>query len=171
MVALNNIRGEVCFFNNCIIISQKNKGAAKNEVLNFISSQLLKFLYQMCCTCVAMVMFVMAPLFPMLYNTNDEARELAKYLIMITAFFMPQNAFLHATYFTLRSGGKTIITFLFDSVFIWCVSVPIAFVLSRYTGIHVLVIYACVQLADLIKCVIGFVLVKKGVWLQNIVSS
>ena len=125
----------------------------------------------MCCTCVAMLMFVMAPLFPMLYNTNDEARELAKYLIMITAFFMPQNAFLHATYFTLRSGGKTIITFLFDSVFIWCVSVPIAFVLSRYTGIHVRVIYACVQLADLIKCVIGFVLVKKGVWLQNIVSS
>ena len=42
---------------------------------------------------------------------------------------------------------------------------------GRYTGIHVLVIYACVQLADLIKCVIGFVLVKKGVWLQNIVSS
>ena len=83
---------------------------------------------------------------------------------------MPQNAFLHATYFTLRSGGKTIITFLFDSVFIWCVSVPIAFVLSRFTEIHVLAIYACVQLADLIKCVIGFVLVKKGVWLQNIVS-
>ncbi len=123
-----------------------------------------------CCTCVAIVMFVMAPLFPMLYNTNDEARELAKYLIMITAFFMPQNAFLHATYFTLRSGGKTIITFLFDSVFVWCVSVPVAFVLSRFTGIHVLAIYTCVQLADLIKCVIGFVLVKKGVWLQNIIS-
>ena len=72
----------------------------------------------MCCTGVAIVMFIMAPLFPMLYNTNQEARGLAKYLIMITAFFMPQNAFLHATYFTLRSGGKTIITFLFDSVFI-----------------------------------------------------
>ena len=52
------------------------------------------------------------------------------------------------------NAGKTSITFLFDSVFIWCISVPIAFVLSRYTGIHVLVIYACVQLADLIKCVI-----------------
>ena len=34
-----------------------------------------------------MVMFVMAPLFPMLYNTNDEARELAKYLIMINDNF------------------------------------------------------------------------------------
>lgn len=125
----------------------------------------------MCCTAVAAVMFVLAPFFPKLYNTNAEVRTLAGYLIMITAFFMPQNAFLHATYFTLRSGGKTIITFLFDSVFIWCVSVSIAFVLSRFTGMHVLLIYTVVQLADLIKCVIGYILVKKGVWLQNIVSS
>ena len=33
-----------------------------------------------------------------------------------------------------------------------------------------LVIYAMVQAADMMKCVIGFILVKKGVWLQNIVS-
>ena len=42
MLALNNIQESMLFY-NCIIISQKNKGAAKNEVLNFISSQLLKF--------------------------------------------------------------------------------------------------------------------------------
>lgn len=83
---------------------------------------------------------------------------------------MPQNAFLHASYFTLRSGGKTIITFLFDSVFIWCVSVTIAFILSRYTALPVIAVYAFVQMGDWIKCVIGFVLVKKGIWLQNIVS-
>ena len=123
-----------------------------------------------CCTCVALVMLVLAPFFPLLYNTNAEARELAKYFIMITAIFMPQNAFLHASYFTLRSGGKTIITFLFDSVFIWCVSVTIAFTLSRFTALPVIGIYTLVQLGDIIKCVIGFILVKKGVWLQNIVA-
>ena len=115
-------------------------------------------------------MFIMAPLFPRLYKINEEAQLLAKYFIMVTALFMPQNAFLHATYFTLRSGGKTIITFLFDSVFIWCVSVVIAFVLSRYTGIPVIAVYAMVQLGDIIKCIIGFILVKKGIWLQNIVA-
>ena len=83
---------------------------------------------------------------------------------------MPQNAFLHASYFTLRSGGKTIITFLFDSVFIWCVSVTIAFTLSCFTALPVIGIYTLVQLGDIIKCVIGFILVKKGVWLQNIVA-
>lgn len=46
----------------------------------------------------------------------------------------------------------------------------IAFTLSRFTGLPVLVIYAMVQAADMMKCVIGFILVKKGVWLQNIVS-
>ena len=123
-----------------------------------------------CCTCVAAIMFCMAPFFPKLYNINDDARKLAEQFIMVTAFFMPQNAFLHATYFTLRSGGKTIITFLFDSVFIWCVSVLIAFVLSRYTAIPVIGVYILVQLGDIVKCVIGFVLVKKGVWLHNIVK-
>ena len=124
----------------------------------------------MCCMGVAAVMLVLAPLFPQLYNTNEQARELAKAFIIITALCMPHNAFLHAAYFTLRSGGKTIITFLFDSVFIWVVSVTLAFTLSRFTDMNVILIYTIVQLADLIKCFIGFILVKKGVWLQNIVS-
>ena len=125
----------------------------------------------MCCTGVALVMLIVAPFFPKLYNTNLDAQELAKYFIMIMAIFMPQNAFLHASYFTLRSGGKTIITFLFDSVFVWCVSVPIAYCLSRFTGLHVLAVFAMVQVGDILKCIVGFVLVKKGVWMQNIVSG
>lgn len=124
-----------------------------------------------CCLVVAVVLFVMAPLFPELYNTNAEAKSLAKYFIMITAAFMPNNAFLHAAYFTLRSGGKTIITFLFDSVFMWVGSVVIAFVLSRYTALPVVAIFALVQAADLIKSAIGFILVKKGIWLQNLVVN
>ena len=122
------------------------------------------------CVVIAAVMLLLAQFFPLLYNTNGESKQLATYFIMLTAVFMPQNAFLHASYFTLRSGGKTIITFLFDSVFIWCVSVVIAFTLSRYTALPVAAVYAFVQMGDWIKCVIGFVLVKKGIWLQNIVS-
>lgn len=144
-------------------------GAGKMKEARDTDNKMIAFSV-MCCTVVALVMFVMAPLFPRLYKINDEAQLLAKYFIMVTALFMPQNAFLHATYFTLRSGGKTIITFLFDSVFIWCVSVVIAFVLSRYTGLPVIAVYAMVQLGDIIKCIIGFILVKKGIWLQNIVA-
>lgn len=152
-----------------IIIGQL-LGAGKMKEARETDNKLIAFSV-MCCTCVALVMFLMAPLFPNFYNINDEARLLAEYFIMATAFFMPQNAFLHATYFTLRSGGKTIITFLFDSVFIWCVSVTIAYFLSRYTALPVVAVYIMVQIGDWIKCVIGFILVKKGVWMQNIVEK
>lgn len=144
-------------------------GAGKMEEARDTDNKMIAFSV-FCCTCVAVIMFCMAPIFPTLYKINDEARALAKYFIMVVAFFMPQSAFLHATYFTLRSGGKTIITFLFDSVFIWCVSVLIAFMLSRYTAIPVVGVYILVQAGDIIKCVIGFILVKKGVWIQNIVQ-
>lgn len=124
-----------------------------------------------CCIVVAFIMFLLAPVFPEFYNTTADVKLLARDFIIVTAIFMPQNAFLHACYFTLRSGGKTVVTFLFDSVFIWFVSVGIAFTLSRFTALPVIMIYTLVQVGDMIKCVVGFILVKKGVWLQNIVSG
>lgn len=124
-----------------------------------------------CCMGVALILLIMAPVFPELYNTNPQAKELACRFIIISAIFMPNSAFLHAAYFTLRSGGKTVVTFLFDSVFMWCVSVSLAFVLSRYTNLSVVAIFALVQSADIIKSLIGFILVKKGVWLQNFVAE
>lgn len=145
-------------------------GAGKMEEARDTDNKMIAFSV-FSCTCIAALMFLLAPLFPGLYKINEEARGLAKYFIMATAFFMPQNAFLHAAYFTLRSGGKTVITFLFDSVFIWCVSVLIAFTLSRFTTLPVISVYILVQLGDLIKCFIGFILVKKGIWLQNIVEK
>lgn len=144
-------------------------GAGKMEEARDTDNKMIAFSV-FSCVLIAAVMLVLARFFPLLYNTNAEARTLAAYFIMLAAVFMPQNAFLHASYFTLRSGGKTIITFLFDSVFIWCVNVVIAFILTRYTSLPVVAVYAFVQMGDWIKCVIGFVLVKKGIWLQNIVS-
>jgi len=122
-------------------------------------------------TIVGVVMASTSHLFPMIYNTTPEAKRIAAHFLIAQAVFTPQIALLHTSYFTIRSGGKTIITFLFDSVFMWCISVPIAFLLSRFTGIYVVWIFAFLQMADWIKCAIGVILVRKGVWMNNIVSD
>lgn len=145
-------------------------GAGKMKEARDTDNKMIAFAV-MCCSVIAAVMFFAAPYFPKLYHINEQAKELAKYFIMAAAVFMPQNAFLNAAYFTLRSGGKTLITFLFDSVFIWCVSVVTAYTLSRFTSLPVTAVYVIVQLGDIIKCVIGFILVKKGIWLHNIVEK
>lgn len=123
------------------------------------------------CILIGGVLILIAPLFPQMYNTSDSVKTLATALLRVAAGCMPLAAFMHASYFTLRSGGKTIVTFLFDSVFLWCVSIPVAYMLSRFTGLPIIPLYLCCQLLDVIKCVIGFILVKKGVWLNNIVTA
>ena len=120
---------------------------------------------------VGLIIFSTSHAFPLIYNTTPEAKKIASQFLMAQAFFTPQIALMHTTYFTLRSGGRTVVTFLFDSVFMWVVSVPLAFVLSRFMGLYIIWIFACVQAADWIKCIIGSVLVRKGVWMNNIVSE
>lgn len=143
-------------------------GAGKMEEAKDTDTKLIAFSVMLCLG-IGTALGLTAPLFPQVYNTSNEVRSLATDLIRILALVMPMHAFLHSAYFTLRSGGKTMITFLFDSVFMWVASIPLAFVLSRYTSIPMAPMYFVIQAIEIVKCIIGFVLLKKGVWLQNIV--
>lgn len=106
--------------------------------------------------------------FPMIYNTSNTVRSLATKLICISAVMMPFNAYTNAAYFTLRSGGQTMVTFLFDSCFVWVICVPLAFCLSRFTTIGIIGLYGICQSMDVIKAMIGAVMIKKGSWIQNL---
>lgn len=123
------------------------------------------------CLVMGGLLILFAPLFPMLYNTTKEVKDLATSFMRVSAVYMPLHGFMHSTYFTLRSGGKTFITFLFDSAFVWCVNIPVAFILSRYTGMPIIPLYLICQLVDLVKCVVGLILVKKGIWLNVLVGE
>lgn len=109
-------------------------------------------------------------LFPLIYNTTESVRHMATQLICICAITMPIHSYLNATYFTLRSGGKSLITFVFDSGYVWCCVIPVAFVLSRFTDLPILPLYAICQSLDLIKCVIGAGMLKKGNWIQKLTA-
>lgn len=86
------------------------------------------------------------------------------------AFVTPVNAFAHASYFTLRSGGKTLVTFIFDSVFLLGFVVPLAFALFYLGHLSIFIIFPVVQCTDIIKDIVGFTLIKKKVWVNNIVD-
>jgi len=109
-------------------------------------------------------------LFPLLYNTTVEVQQLAKWLICINAFMMPFISYTNATYFTLRSGGQTMITFLFDSCYVWGVCIPIAFCLSRFTDMPIIPLFAVCQSTDFLKCFIGARMIKQGKWIQNLTA-
>ncbi len=121
------------------------------------------------CTGIGAIMALLAPAFTSIYNVTDEVKSLAATLIIIYAAMMPFNSFAHNCYFTLRSGGKTFITFLFDSAFVWGISVPVAFVLSRFTGLSIIPLFILCVSQDLFKCVIGVCMLRSGKWAQRLV--
>ncbi len=114
---------------------------------------------------------LMAGVIPHWFQVTEEARSLACQTLIIAGASLPIHAFLHATYFTIRSGGKTFITFLFDSVYTWCVPAVLAFVLSRYTDTSVVMMYFCIQFIDVVKLVIGLLMLKSDFWANNLVSD
>ncbi len=111
---------------------------------------------------------LISPAFPQLYNASDSVRKLATELICISAVIMPFHAYTNASYFTLRSGGKTFITFLFDCCFVWVINVPLAYCLSRFTGISIIPLYTICQLTEILKAFIGYFLLRSGIWIQNL---
>lgn len=124
-------------------------------------------------TCLVMgtLLFCVAPLIPQIYETTDTVRGLATTFIRVAACCMPIYACGHSCYFTLRSGGKTVITFMFDSGYTWLINIPLSFSLVRLTTLPIVPIYIICQATDLLKCAFGLFLVKKGIWVNNIVAE
>ncbi len=122
------------------------------------------------CIFVGAVMASLSSVFPMVYNTSEHIKSLATNFILLSALFMPIHGMCHSTYFTIRAGGKTGITFLFDSGYTWLVAVPLAYCLAHFTDLGIFTVYFLVQGAEMAKCIIGGVLVSKNVWLSNIVK-
>ena len=123
------------------------------------------------CAGLAAALIALSGFFPKLYDTTGEVRSLAARFIIVSAVFFPVQGMLNTLYFTLRSGGKTLVTFFFDSVFSWSVTFPIAFVLCNFTDLNIIVVYAAVQAADIIKIIIGAAMIKKGIWVSNLAEE
>lgn len=179
VVAGLNINSTICNVFNIVFIALGDAvaiivgqllGAGKLKEAKSTAYKII-FFSVCCCLVTGAALAATAHLFPMIYNTTDEVKNTAAWFIRITALVMPLQGFLHATYFTIRSGGKTVITFLFDSAFLWVIAVPVSYLLSYHTGLSILVVFLCCQLLDCIKALVGWLIMRSGIWMQNIVGE
>ncbi|MGN0551749.1 MAG: MATE family efflux transporter [Oscillospiraceae bacterium] len=179
IVAGLNISNALCNLLNVVFVALGNAvgiligqtlGAGEYDRAKKDSFGLMKFTGGICLILTAALISV-SHIFPMVYDTTDEVRSLGSSFIIITAAFFPVQGYLNAMYFTLRSGGKTFITFLFDSVFTWVFTVPLAVILCNLTSLPILAVYAIVNAADIIKVMIGYILIRKGIWISSIVEE
>ncbi len=120
---------------------------------------------------IGALMIAASPFIPLLYEVGEDVRALTSRLLVIAGLALPIHSFAHVTYFTIRSGGQTMITFLFDAVYTWVVTVLLAWALCTYTDWPVEKIYFCVQFIDVIKLVIGLIMLRSDFWAKNVVND
>lgn len=179
IVAGLNISNALCNLLNVVFVALgsavgiligQTLGASQYEKAQKDSFKLMWFTGAVCVVLMAALIAV-SGVFPEFYDTSGEVKEYGQRFIIITALYFPVQGFLNALYFTLRSGGKTLVTFLFDSVYSWTVTLPVALLLCFLTNLSIFWVYAIVQSADIIKVIVGYVLIKKGVWISNLVEE
>ena len=145
-------------------------GANEREKARDTNTKLTAFSV-MCCFAIGGILAATSGVFPQLYNTTDEVRRIASRLILITSVVMPCHAYTNACYFTLRSGGLTRLTMVYDCCFVWCVCIPLAFGLCRFTGLPFVTVYALVTATEGLKALFGYHFVRQGKWIRNIVEN
>ncbi|MGI6233803.1 MAG: MATE family efflux transporter [Christensenellales bacterium] len=131
----------------------------------------LTFLGFAMCIGIGGILAALSPLFPQFYQVEQASRDMAVLFILISAALMPFHAIAHSSYFTLRSGGSTLITFLFDSAFTWVLLIPFTRALAFMTDIPIVPLYLLSQATVIIKCLIGLLLMYSGRWQKNIVQT
>ncbi len=119
-------------------------------------------------SCMSILQIAISPFFPLIYETSDSVRGIATFIIIASACASPFNAFSHACYFTLRSGGKAAATFIFDSGYAWALVIPAAFLISRFTDWSFQVIFITVLLIEALKCIMGVIMVKGESWAKQL---
>jgi Na+-driven multidrug efflux pump len=152
-----------------IMVGQR-LGAGKMEEARDVDRKLI-FLTEVIHVLIGGLMILCSPLVPKMYNVGPEVQDLTRRMLVIAGLSLPLHSFAHVTYFTIRSGGRTVITFLFDAVYTWAVTVLLAFVLTRYTDWDILKIYFCVQFIDVIKLIIGLLMLRSDFWARNVVNE
>lgn len=176
VIAGMNISNAICNLLNVVfvalgsavgIIIGQYLGASRYKEAEKDSIKLMWFTGAICII-LTVILISISGVFPNAYDTTETVKEYGSKFIIITAVFFPLQGFLNTLYFTLRSGGRTFITLLFDSGFTWVVDVPIALILCNWTDMSIFNLLMLVQMMDIIKVIIGYMLIKKKIWLNNL---
>ena len=152
-----------------ILVGQR-LGAGDKEGARDVDRKLL-FMSTAVHVVMGLMLIACSELIPMLYNIEPAVRELTAQLLRVAGLALPIHAYSHVVYFTIRSGGKTGITFLFDCVYTWVVPVTMAYCLCHYTQLPILWVYFAVQFVDVVKVVIGALMLRSDFWANNVVDN
>ncbi len=119
---------------------------------------------------IGLIVAALSGVFPLMYDVEPEVRSLATVMLVVTALLTPVYALSNSTYYTIRSGGKIFTTVLLDSAFMWSIVVPVSLILAHFSSLDIVPLFIICQCTEMLKVVLGFILLKKSNWANRMVA-
>jgi Na+-driven multidrug efflux pump len=116
--------------------------------------------------------FVLLPLtqlLPFVFNVNEQVLRNATLMIIVLCASYPSKAVNMSMIVGIcRAGGDTVFSGVFDVVFMWTVSLPLAAAVSFFLQAPVWFIYACICTNEPLQMFVNLWRLRSGKWLHNV---
>ena len=104
-----------------------------------------------------------------LYSISDASRSLANQFLLVlsvtsigTAYQMP------ALTGIVRGGGDTSFVFINDTIFMWCLVLPISAAAAFLLQLSPVVVFICLKSDQILKCLVAVVKVNRFRWIRTL---
>lgn len=145
-------------------IGEGNYGEAKNYAANIAGFAPVVAIF------VGMLLVPISFLVPYIFKVEQEVYLQAQQFFIILALCYPLKAFnMVMVVGVVRAGGDTKFGVVYDTLFMWIVSLPLSFTLSVFTMLPSWVIYLCLFADEPIKACLGLWRLRSGKWLHSVV--
>ncbi len=180
VVPANNIANTIYGLLNVIMVAMAHAaGVYMGQMMgaNRPKAEIRSTFNKLMCKCLIAgliscgVMFALSGLFPRIYNTTPVVQQLSTAMICIYGLYLLPISYISPVYFTLQAGGNSWSTFFIDCGFSWLCIIPTALLLTQFTDISIIPIYAICRGTGLIKAVLCYFLIRKDSWIRNLAKE
>ena len=120
-------------------------------------------------TILGVILVISAPYITGLYTAvSQEAKNMAQIIIVFYGLYLLLCALNNSLFFILRSGGRTLLVFIFDSFYGWLFQIPLAFLILYVFNLDFIPLVIIVSMLDIVKTIVGFLLVISKKWYRNL---
>ncbi len=118
---------------------------------------------------VGVLLLPLSRLLPLFFNIETDVLRTIYRMFIILMLTYPFRAFnMSVIIGVLRAGGDTRYSIVFDLVFMWTVSIPLAAAASFLFGWPAWVIYLCLVTEEPLKTILGYRRLSSGKWLHDV---
>lgn len=122
--------------------------------------------------CTGLLLFFVKDYILLLYQVSDETLVTARALMTVLSLTVIGTAYQMSTLTGIvRAGGAIHFILINDIIFVWCVVLPLSFIMAFVVGAPTWVVFLCLKCDQVLKCIVAVIKVNRYDWIKKLTKE